>query len=191
MKTLLIQFVIGALALHAQPATPKPQYEGDGYDAKLNQASRQLMALAEAFPADKYSWRPGSDGRSVSQVFVLIAQTNFYLLSVTGAKIPPDMAKEDLPETVTSKAAVIADLKRSLDAVRRTRAQLKPGDLERKVTFEGKDVSVEEMYLKILAQENKHRRQLIAYAQINWILPPVSNLAVNPPIQSKLSYPVD
>src|SRR5271163_2585481 len=121
MRKLLIWLAFSAAAVHAQSTQPNPQFEGlwEGYDGEWGHVSRQLIALAEAIPADKYSWRPAPGVRSVSEVFVHIAQ-------------------ENLEETVTSKAAVIEDLKRSLDAVKTARAQLKPGDLERKVAIEGK-----------------------------------------------------
>jgi uncharacterized damage-inducible protein DinB len=84
------------------------------------------------------------------------------------------MDKDDLEKTVTSKPAVIAALERSLDAVKTARAQLKPGDLERKVTFVGKTVTVDGMYLRIIVHDNEHMGQLVAYARINGIVPPWS-----------------
>jgi len=54
------------------------------------------IALAEAIPAEKYSWRPAPGVRSVSEVFMHIAiSENFGLLSFTGPKMPADM-KPDL-----------------------------------------------------------------------------------------------
>jgi len=52
-----------------------------------------------------------------SEVYMHIAMSNFYLLSVTGPKMPAGL-KEDAEKTVTSKAEVIDWLKRSLDAVK-------------------------------------------------------------------------
>ena len=103
-----------------------------------------------------------------------IALANFYLLSITGPKIPADMTSNDLEKTVTAKADVINWLKRSLDAVKTARAQLKPGDLERKVKIEGKEVTVDGMYLRIIIHDNEHMGQLIAYARMNGIVPPWS-----------------
>jgi hypothetical protein len=37
-----------------------------------------------------------------------IALANFYLLSVTGPPMPPDIKSNDMEKTVTSKADVIA-----------------------------------------------------------------------------------
>ena len=132
-----------------------------------------MIALAEAIPANKYSWRPAPGVRSVSEVFMHIAIANFGLLSFTGPKMPADM-KPDLEKTVTKKADVIDWLKRSLDAVKTARAQLKPGDLERKVKIEGKTVTVDGMYLRIIIHDNEHMGQLVAYARMNGVVPPWS-----------------
>jgi uncharacterized damage-inducible protein DinB len=133
-----------------------------------------LIALAEAIPADKYSWRPAPGVRSVSEVFMHIALANFYLLSVTGPKMPAEITSEKLEKTVTKKADVIHWLKRSLDAVKTARAQLKPGDLERKVKIAGKTVTVDGIYLRIIVHANEHMGQLVAYARMNGIVPPWS-----------------
>jgi uncharacterized damage-inducible protein DinB len=151
------------------------QTEGlwEGYDGEWSHVSQQLIALAEAIPAEKYSWRPAPGVRSVSEVYMHIALANFYLLSVTGPKMPADM-KPGLEKTVTNKADVIQWLKRSLAAVKTARAELNPGDLERKVKIEGKTATVDGMYLRIIIHDNEHMGQLIAYARMNGIMPPWS-----------------
>ena len=167
MRKLLLSFVLGGAALHAQPAGL-----WQGYDGEWGHVSRQLLALAEATPAEKFGWRPAPGVRSVSEVYMHIALANFYLLSVTGPELPADMKKGDLEKTVTAKAEVIGWLKRSLDAVTTARAALKPGDLERKVTILKRDATVDGMYLRIIIHANEHMGQLIAYARMNGIVPP-------------------
>ncbi|NYF52701.1 DinB family protein [Tunturiibacter gelidoferens] len=169
MKTLLLLLVMCTTSLHAQ-------MEGlwEGYDGEWAHVSRQLVALAEATPADKFAWRPAPGVRSTSEVYMHIALANFYLLSVTGPAMPPDIKSEDMEKTVTSKADVIAFLKRSLDAVKTARAQLKPGDLQRKVMIMKKEATVDGMYLRILVHDNEHMGQLIAYARMSGVVPPWS-----------------
>ena len=183
MKALLLFLALGTVMLHAQPAAPHaqaakpdPQLEGiwEGYDGEWGHVSRQLIALAEAIPADKYAWRPAPGVRSISEVFMHIALANFYLLSVTGPKMPADIKSNDMEKRVTSKAEVIGYLKRSLDAVKTARAQLKPADLQRPVRIEGKTVTVDGMYLRIIVHANEHMGQLVAYARMNRIVPPWS-----------------
>ena len=176
MKTMLLLFVMCTTSLHAQ-------MEGlwEGYDGEWSHVSKQLVELAEATPADKCAWRPAPGVRSVSEVYMHIAQANFYLLSVTGPPMPPeikeDAAADAMEKSMTSKADVIAFLKRSLDAVKTAHAQLKPADLKRKVTIEKKTVTVDGMYLRILVHDNEHMGQEIAYARMMGVVPPWSEPA--------------
>jgi uncharacterized damage-inducible protein DinB len=167
MKKVLLFLLLTSATLHAQN-------EGlwEGYDGEWSHVSRELIALAEATPADKFSWRPAPGVRSTSEVYMHIAIANFYLLSVTGAK-EPDLTL-DKEKSVTSKAEVIDWLKRSLAAVPAARAQLRPADYARKVTIDKKNVTVDGMYLRILVHANEHEGQLIAYARMNGIVPPWS-----------------
>jgi len=169
MKTFLLAVLFSAAVLRAQP-------DGlwQGYDGEWGHVSRQLIALAEATPAEKFAWRPAAGVRSMSEVYMHIALANFYLLSITGPKLPADMKSTDLEKTVTAKADVIDWLRRSLDAVKTARASLKPGDFQRKVKIVGKDATVDGMYLRIIIHDNEHMGQLIAYARMNGIAPPWS-----------------
>ena len=169
-KTLLLALAFCcATALHAQ------MDEGlwQGYDGEFAHTARQLIALAEATPQDKFGWRPAPGVRSTSEVYMHIAMANFYLLSVTGPKMPPDMT-QTMEKTVTQKAQVIDWLKRSIDAVKEARAKETPADLQRKVTVFGRSATVDGMYLRILVHDNEHMGQLIAYARMNGIVPPWS-----------------
>ena len=59
-----------------------------GYDGEWRHVSNQLIALAEATPADKFAWKPAPGVRSTSEVYMHIVNANFFLLSVTGPKMP-------------------------------------------------------------------------------------------------------
>src|ERR1700676_2303595 len=95
MKRLVTLLCFGIVSVHAQKPDP---LEGlwQGYDGEWGHVSRQLVALAEAIPAEKFAWRPAPGVRSTSEVFMHLALANFYLLSVTGPKAPADMTSNDL-----------------------------------------------------------------------------------------------
>src|SRR6201989_3655322 len=111
MKTVLLFIALACAGLSAQVDPLEGLWQG--YDGEWGHVSRQLVALAEAIPADKYSWRPAPGVRSVSEVFMHITIANFWLLSITGPKMPSDL-KQEMEKTVTKKADVIAWMKRSL-----------------------------------------------------------------------------
>jgi uncharacterized damage-inducible protein DinB len=144
-----------------------------GYDGEWRHVSQQLIALAEATPSDKFAWRPAPGVRSTSEVYIHIVMANFYLLSATGPKMPPDL-KENAERTITSKSEVINWLKRSLDAVRQAHLAENPKDLARKVRIEDRDATVDGMYLRIIIHANEHMGQLIAYARMTGVVPPWS-----------------
>jgi uncharacterized damage-inducible protein DinB len=152
-------------------AQAPPEGIWQGYDGEWRHVSRQLIALAEATPADKFAWRPAAGVRSTSEVYMHIAMANFYLLSITGSRMPPDL-KQDMEKTVTSKEDVISWLKRSLDAVKEAHSAATPKDLERKVHIADRDAKVDGMYLRIIVHANEHMGQLVAYARMTGVVPP-------------------
>ena len=122
IKVFLIWFLLTASASFAQKY---PEGIWQGYDGEWEHVSQQLVALAEATPAGKFAWRPAPGVRSTSEVYMHIVEANFYLLSVTGPKMPADLP-EGSEKKITSKPEVIAWLKRSLEAVKEAHLAEKP-----------------------------------------------------------------
>ena len=168
VRYALIFFCLSASTLFAQHP---PEGIWEGYDGEWKHVSSQLVALAEATPAEKFAWRPAPGVRSTSEVYMHIALANFYLLSVTGPKMPPDL-KQEMEKTVTSKADVIDWLKRSLNAVKEAHLAETPQDLQHKVHIADRDATVDGMYLRIIVHANEHMGQLIAYARMTGVVPP-------------------
>jgi uncharacterized damage-inducible protein DinB len=173
MKKALFAFLL--LGFGVRPVFAQESLEGlwQGYDGEWRHVSNQLVALAEATPEGKFAWRPAPGVRSTSEVYMHIVMANFYLLSVTGPKMPADL-KEGMDKSVTSKAEVINWLKRSLEAVKQAHSAVTPKDLERKVRIMDRDATVDGMYLRIIVHANEHMGQLVAYARMTGVVPPWS-----------------
>jgi hypothetical protein len=134
--TIFLLFPLGAPMLFA--FAPAPEGVWEGYDGEWMDVSQQLIALAEATPAEKFAWRPADGVRSTGEVYMHIVFANFYLVSVTGPKMPAGL-KQDAEKTVTSKAEVIDWLKQSLEAVKEAHLAMKPADLQRTVHIANRD----------------------------------------------------
>jgi uncharacterized damage-inducible protein DinB len=182
MKKLTLTIaVLGLLGL-AGPQAARAQAKAEdpldglwqGYDGELRHVSKQLIALAEATPEDKFAWRPAPGVRSTSEIYMHIAMANFYLLSTTGPKMPEDL-KQGMDTSVTSKEEVIKWLKRSLEAVKKAHLIVTPQELQNRVTPERYHATVDGMHLRILVHNNEHMGQLIAYARMTGVKPPWSN----------------
>src|ERR1700694_5676534 len=115
-----------------------PEGVWQGYAGEWRHGSQQLIALAEATPAEKFLWRPAPGVRSTSEVYMHVAIANFYLLSVTGPKMPADLDMK-MEKTVTSKPEVVAWLKKSLQAVKAAHLAETPEDLKRTVRIYDRD----------------------------------------------------
>ena len=169
-KAILVMVLLGARPVLAQKA---PEGIWQGYDGEWKHVTSQLVALAEATPEEKFSWRPAPGVRSTGEVYMHIAVANFYLLSVTGPKMPPEL-KMEMEKSVTAKADVISWLKRSLEAVKQAHSTVTPADLQRKVHIYDRDATVDGMYLRIIVHANEHMGQLVAYARMTGVVPPWS-----------------
>ncbi len=175
-----------ALALVAPAA--RAQYSPDratGLEVRreflkdLDSLHSKFTQLAEAFPADKYSWRPAPGVRSVGEVFMHVAsEYYFYTPAVWGAKPSPliEPKKESFEkfEKMSSKPDVLKHLKEGFAFGRQAVASLD----DEKVTGIHKifnhDSQAIEMAFDMTDDLHEHLGQLIAYARMNGVKPPWS-----------------
>ena len=155
---------------------------------ELEIAERQMMAMAEAIPAEKYGWRPDQKARSVSELLVHVAAGTFMLLEAVGLAAPIDLygqvppqgqerfwglihRNDELEESLREKVAV-TEMRRSLRAVRNSVAAADDAELDRNVHFFGEQTTIRRVFLRLLAHTHEHMGQTIAYIRTNGMLPP-------------------
>ena len=162
---LILAFPLLALAKGANGATG---FHAE-FLANLDDVEHKLLDLAEATPAEKYSWRPAGGVRSISEVYMHIAGSNYFLATFLGAAAP--RTNGDLEKLVTKKADVIAELKKSFDHLRTAARGI---DLEKSVNLFGSATTNRGVLLTILTHMHEHLGQSIAYARMNGVAPPWS-----------------
>lgn len=155
--------------------TPPPEGLGRGWSGEFQHAARQLLALAEATPAEKFSFRPAPGVRSTSELYMHVAVNNYRLIAQAGVKPGgthwPDMIPADAETKVTAKADVVRWLRDSLAAVRASHTGV---DGTKTVTFLGAAVPASHVLLRILVHNHEHMGQAIAYARMCGVTPPWS-----------------
>lgn len=168
MKNLLTIVVL----LICLSAFGQGQLQGEA-SKSLGFSSSQVMQLASAIPADKYSWTPQAGVRSVAEVCAHIVSANYFFASKLGAKIPDGVKMETIEKDLKTKEQVSAALKQSYDLIIGAVKNLKDGDMAKKVEFpfpgEYTDMSA---VLIAVGHSTEHLGQLIAYARMNGITPP-------------------
>src|SRR5579864_3273837 len=163
----------------AQNPKPANGFQRD-FLLSFNDAETKTISLAEAIPAEKYSWRPGEGVRSVSEVYVHIANGNRLLLAVMHGMPARDafmkmvQDNEQREKTLSEKAKVVADLEASFKAVHSALAAAGAEALSKPIKFFGEDATPEAAFMSILEHVSEHLGQSIAYARMNGIVPPWS-----------------
>ncbi|HKW98933.1 MAG TPA: DinB family protein [Bryobacteraceae bacterium] len=176
LSALLLTAVSLALAQAPQSAA---SFRHD-YLINFSDVETKVLSLAKAIPQEKYSWRPGSGVRSVSEVYVHIANGNRLLLSVMNGMPPREAfmktvkANEERERTVTEKSKVVADLEASFKEVHAALDRASEEDLSKAIKFFGQDATPRAVYLSIMNHASEHLGQSIAYARMNGIVPPWS-----------------
>ena len=147
--------------------------------ADLDTLRGKFVGLAEAFPQDKYSWRPMEGVRSVSEVLMLAAFEGYsFIPSSFGAKAADLGSREEAGKlrTLTDKAQVIEHLNKGFAHAKKELEALDPATLtaKRKIMISPNPVAVTDIALGIGGDLHEHLGQMIAYARMNHIVPPWS-----------------
>ncbi|HMD18598.1 MAG TPA: DinB family protein [Terriglobales bacterium] len=132
----------------------------------------KFLRLAEAVPADKYTWRPAPDVRSFAEVFLHVSAANYNLYKLVGTPPPPGVDVKGLEKSTTDKAKVIATLKDSFAHARKAITAMPDADLDKSMDWFGGKNTERGILLFITRHAAEHLGQSIAYARFIGVVPP-------------------
>jgi uncharacterized damage-inducible protein DinB len=172
-------FVLAAAAVCVQSQV-NPYKEGTpgvtGYRSEvLSEVTVQadkFTRLAEAIPAEKYSWRPEPDARSFAEVFLHVAAANYNLYKLVGTPPPAGIDVKTLEKSTTDKAKVVATLKDSFAHAKNAITAMSDADLEKSMDWFGGKNTERGILLFIVRHGAEHLGQSIAYARSVGVVPP-------------------
>ncbi len=144
--------------------------------ADLDNLKTKYVGLAQAFPQDKYTWRPMDGVRSVSEVLMLAAQEGYALIpgSFGGKRFDMPPAEMQKLSSVTDKTAVVDHLNKAFAYAKTQIEALDPATLTGKRKIFGRDMGFADGIIAIGGDLHEHLGQMIAYARTNHIVPPWS-----------------
>jgi len=184
MKNLVLSALVFALlasgtaARGAAQAAQAADKTSPSYDMKaqslfdLEDMHKKFVRLAEAIPAEKYTWRPGDGVRSISEAFLHVADMNFQMPLAIGATPAPGYKKEGYEKSTTDKAAIIEQLSQSFRYVHAYVEQMTNADFAKPETKFGSEANAGDIIYIIITDDHEHLGQSVAYARINGIVPP-------------------
>ena len=144
------------------------------YIGQMNFIEGRLLELEGAMPQELMGWEPADDVRNTAQVYLHVAEANYFLLSyITGEKMEGEFGT--IEKSTTNKEEIAKTLKDSFTAIKEAAAKLTEDDLNKVVeTPFGMDMSLRNFMISLLNHDHEHLGQGIAYARMNGITPPWS-----------------
>jgi uncharacterized damage-inducible protein DinB len=173
----VLAFAVAALAIAAQVNPYKDGTPGvTGYRsevlAEVIVQESKFTRLAEAIPAEKYSWRPSPDVRSFAEVFLHVSAANYNLYKLVGEQPPAGLDIAKLEKSTTDKAKIVAQLKESYAHAKMAITAMSDADLEKSMDWFGGKNTERGVLLFIVRHGAEHLGQSIAYARFAGITPP-------------------
>ena len=139
---------------------------------ELKTQEDKFVSLAQAIPADKYTWRPAEGVRSISEVFLHVAAANFNLPKLIGVAPPPGFKVQGFDKSTTDKTKITQSLQDAFAHMRQAVVSMPDSDLEKQVDLFGGKYTYRGVLLFILRHNAEHLGQAIAYARMNGVVPP-------------------
>jgi uncharacterized damage-inducible protein DinB len=186
MKRLLLAFTLcaifagAAMLSQAQNAAApdSSDHTAPSYDMKgqslldLQVVQKKFVDLANALPADKFTWRPSPDSRSFAEVFLHVAGERYGILSLMGAPKPDGFNGKTFEKSTTDKARIVDELNRSWSFTENTIKGMENADFAKLLPKLGPQANEGDVVYILVADAHEHLGQAVAYARENGVVPP-------------------
>src|SRR6266571_8138971 len=144
----------------------------DAFRDYAKQSAKNLIAAAEEFPADKYSYKPTPSQMSVGDIVVHLTQGNDYLCGAIGGMKAPERTKVAATD---SKDALLARLRDTFAFCDQALASLTDANLgEQLPFFGGRKMSRAAVMTVTTGDWADHYSQYANYLRLNGMLPPTA-----------------
>lgn len=153
-------------------ATAQGNPVADAFRNNAKSEAKNLIAAAEAFPADKYSYKPTSSQMSVGDIVVHLSQGNDYLCGSIGGMKAPERSKVAATD---SKDALLARLRETFAFCDQALASLTDANLgEQLPFFGGRKMSRAAVMTLTTGDWADHYSQYANYMRLNGLVPPTA-----------------
>lgn len=154
------------LVLHVNCAGAQTARKAPGPEQVLlrswNNIGSKIIAMAEDWPADKYSYRPNDKVRTFGQILVHVAEVNYFAINPATGKSTKGLT--DDPKGYETKAQIVAFVKKSFaDGAAALQAGGSAGALAHLGDWVG-----------VIEHSGEHFGNLVTYYRNNGVVPPES-----------------
>jgi uncharacterized damage-inducible protein DinB len=177
---LSLAFLVGMIARAQEKPTekPAPTLTTPTAGARLefldevSYYEQHYERLADAIPAEKYSWRPAEGVRSIGEVYMHIVSANYGFAKMLGTPFPTSLDPKAMMATSGDKAKVMQALKDSFAHMRTAILAIKDSELDKEIKSPRGQTTIRGSFFLISGHYGEHLGQSIAYARMIGIVPP-------------------
>jgi uncharacterized damage-inducible protein DinB len=191
IAVLVLWLAAGSLWARAVPqvvdtksaASLDAQKEKRALESLMKIVEKEIISTVDAMPADKFGFAP-TDGefkgvRTFGQMVKHLSATNHILAAAALGEEPPADAGDELgPETVRTKAEILAYLKGSfahldsaVEAIGQANVSVNPSPIS---PLKKGEVTRSALIVESLMHAADHYGQIVEYLRMNGVVPPAS-----------------
>jgi uncharacterized damage-inducible protein DinB len=177
---LAVSMSVGVTDASAQNSDPaaSADHTAPSYDMKaqsladLQAVQKKFVDLANALPADKFTWRPSPDSRSFAEVFLHVAGERYGILALMGVPPPTGFDGKTFEKSTTDRARIVEELNKSWDFAQKAINGMTNADFAKLLPKLGPQANAGDVIYILVADAHEHLGQVVAYARVNGIVPP-------------------
>ena len=133
---------------------------------------QRFLRLADAIPAEKYTWRSVEGVRSIGEVYMHVVGANYGFAKMIGTPAPAGTDIKAMMASAGDKAKVIQALKDSFAHFRNAVLSIKDSELDKEIKTPRGQMTIRGAFFLISGHYGEHLGQSIAYARQIGIVPP-------------------
>lgn len=172
MRTRMCMLTAAAALLPGLAAAQTSNPVSDAFRDNAHAMGQRLMAAADEFPADKFSFKPTPAQMSVGQIVVHLAEGNDYLCGTIGGMKAPERAKV---APTDSKDVLVKRLKETFDFCDQALAKVDDSKLGEQLPFFGGHTRSRAGVMTVTTGDwADHYSQTAIYLRLNGLLPPTA-----------------
>ncbi len=168
----------GAMGARAQSSDASADHTAPSYDMKaqsladLQVVEKKFVDLANALPADKFTWRPTADSRSFAEVFLHVAGERYGILGLMGATPPAGFDPKTYEKSTTNRGQIVEQLDKSWEFTQKAINGMTNADFAKLLPKLGPQANAGDVIYILVADAHEHLGQVVAYARENGVVPP-------------------
>jgi hypothetical protein len=181
---LLLLLIAGSALAQAPGPSSKPQpaprpvrSQSQEILGLWNSIGNRLIAMADDWPEDKYSYKAQKDQRTFGENLLHVADEDYRMLNaIKGAPMGPGNGKDLDPANFKTKADIVKLIKQVVaDGAALLQEQGEDG-LAKEIKYPYGNMMVHSafMWLDAIEHSGEHYGQLVVYYRLNNVVPPAS-----------------